>query len=91
LEGGVSATLDELTAQSLALPIGERAALAQRLWASLDRSDEVCDSNSEGELLETLKRRSFDMDRGTVAGLPHSEVMAAARKAVDACLLESRS
>ena len=89
-ERALTATLDELTEQLLSLPIDERATLAQRLWASLD-VDAPCAPNVDRELLDTLKRRNADMDRGAVQGRPHSEVMAAARKALDARLMESGS
>lgn len=87
----MAATLDELTQQILALPIDERAALAQRLWASLDTADPSSGPDADGELLEILKRRHAEMDSGVVVGRSHSEVMAAAREAVDARRLESRS
>ncbi|HUG91221.1 MAG TPA: antitoxin family protein [Planctomycetaceae bacterium] len=42
-----------------------------------------CVANVDRELLDTLKRRNEEMDSGAVQGRAHSEVMAAARKALD--------
>jgi putative addiction module component (TIGR02574 family) len=86
----LTATLDDLTQQLLSLPIDERATLAQRLWASLD-VDPSCAPKADRELVDTLKRRNADMDRGAVQGRSHSEVMAAARKSLHARLMESGS
>ena len=72
---------EQLTDAAMALPVSDRAALAQRLWASLN--DELpLDSNGEA-VEETALQRSVELSSGAVLGRDHAEVFAAARRAIE--------
>jgi putative addiction module component (TIGR02574 family) len=69
----------QLSNEALALPLAERVALAQTLWASLEEG--ITESDDRSLMAEVL-RRDEELNDGTVAGRTHAEVMAAARRAI---------
>jgi putative addiction module component (TIGR02574 family) len=69
----------QLSNEALALPLAERVALAQTLWASLEEG--ITESDDRSLMAEVL-RRDEELNAGTVAGRTHAEVMAAARRAI---------
>jgi putative addiction module component (TIGR02574 family) len=69
----------QLSNEAMALPLAERAVLAQQLWASLD--DGLSTPDEQSVMAEVL-RRDADLTSGTVSGRTHQEVMAAARRAI---------
>ena len=72
-------SLQQLSNEALALPLADRAALAQSLWASLDGTMTAPDDDS---LMAEALRRDAELTSGTVTGRTHAEVMAAARQAM---------
>ena len=72
-------SLQQLSNEALALPLTERAALAQTLWASLDHEMATPDDDS---IMAEVLRRDAELTSGTVTGRTHEEVMAAARRAI---------
>ena len=69
----------QLNREAMALPLAERATLAQALWASIDEGLSVADERSAtGDAL----RRDAELTAGTVTGRTHAEVMEAARHAI---------
>ena len=71
---------EQLTDAALALPVSDRAALAQRLWASLN--DELPLPSDGDAVEETALRRSEELSSEAVLGRDHAEVFAAARGAI---------
>jgi putative addiction module component (TIGR02574 family) len=69
----------QLSNAALALPIAERAVLAQTLWASIE---EASVESHDGSLIEEALRRDAELSIGSVTGRAHAEVMAAARRAI---------
>ena len=63
----------------MALPLAERATLAQALWASIDDGLPVTD---EPTAIADALRRDAEFSAGTVTGRTHAEVMEAARRAI---------
>jgi putative addiction module component (TIGR02574 family) len=69
--------LERLEAQALALTPGERAALAQRLLASLDKDAEI-----EEAWAEEVERRIAEVESGAVRVIPIAEALASVRAAL---------
>ncbi len=69
--------LEILEAEALKLAPGERAALAQRLLASLDEDAEI----EEAWAVE-VERRIADVESGTVQVIPIAEALARVRAAL---------
>jgi putative addiction module component (TIGR02574 family) len=69
--------LEILEAQALRLTPGERAALAQRLLASLDEDAEI-----EEAWAEEVERRIAEVESGAVQAIPIGEALAQARAAL---------
>jgi putative addiction module component (TIGR02574 family) len=67
----VAATLSDIEGQALSLPLAERAALAKRLLASLDETDEA---ENERIWVEEAERRYQEYLKGRVTSRPASEV-----------------
>ncbi len=63
----------------MALPLAERATLAQTLWASIDDGLPVADERSA---IADALRRDAELTAGTVTGRTHAEVMEAAWRAI---------
>ena len=69
--------LEILEAEALKLTSGERAALAQRLLASLDEDAEI-----ENEWADEVERRIADVESGAVQLIPIAEALAQVRAAL---------
>ncbi|MBA2674474.1 addiction module protein [Ramlibacter sp.] len=68
-----------ITQQALDLPLAERVAVAQALWASID------DQLAEVDVLDAVlvaRERDAAFDTGAVAGLSHEQVMQDARRRI---------
>ncbi len=70
----MSSTLQALEAAALLLLSGQRARLAERLIASLDRDPEV-----ETAWAEEIKRRIADLEAGLVDTIPAEQALEQAR------------
>lgn len=66
--------LEKLEAQALKLTLGERAALAQRLLASLDEDAEI-----EDAWAAEVERRIAEVESGAVQLIPIAEALAQVR------------
>ena len=73
-------SIDQLTAEALALPLEEREVLAHALLDSIGDQE---DFEIEPEYLKEILRRAEELDSGAVAELSHEEVMESARKALE--------
>ena len=71
--------LDEVEKQALALPEKDRAALAERLLASLDEGE---DEGVEEAWAVEAERRDRELQEGKVKGKPASEVINHARRSL---------
>jgi putative addiction module component (TIGR02574 family) len=69
--------LEILEAEALMLTLGERAALAQRLLASLDEGAEI-----EDAWAAEIERRIADVESGAVQVIPIAEALAQVRAAL---------
>jgi len=67
----------QLKSDLLALPISQRAFLAQELWGSLEQGFFGYD---ETDLLDEAERRNLEMADGKVVGRTHEEVMSSLRQ-----------
>jgi putative addiction module component (TIGR02574 family) len=72
----VISPVHELEAAALALPLEERARLAERLLSSLDENAE----DVEAAWVVEVRDRMAQFRSGTLTALPAEEVMADARK-----------
>ena len=70
----MSSSLHALEAAALLLPPEERAKLAERLIASLDRDPEIAAAWDE-----EIMRRIAELDAGRLESIPAEEVLAEAR------------
>ena len=70
---------NQLTAEAMALPLAEKAFLAQALWASID--SEQMDASERTYVREAVSR-DRELTAGTVRGINHQEAMSTARRAV---------
>ncbi len=75
-------TIDDLAETALGLPVDERAALAQRLWESLEGAPPLS-ADVEAEQIATARRRAEELQSGAVHGKPHDEVLRNARRAIE--------
>lgn len=69
--------LEKLEAEALKLGPGERAALAQRLLASLDHDREI-----EDAWAREVERRIAELESGAVQAIPIDEALARVRSAL---------
>ena len=69
--------LELLESEALKLTPGERAALAQRLLASLDEDAEIGDAWAT-----EIERRIAEVESGTVQAIPIAEALARVRAAL---------
>ncbi len=67
----------QLKSDLLALPISQRAFLAQELWGSLEAGFADVE---ESEVLLEAERRNLEMSAGQVTPRSHDEVMASLRR-----------
>ncbi len=72
-------SIDQLTAEAMALPPKERVALAHALLDSADAEEEI---ELDPAFRAELRRRCEELDSGKVKGIPHEEVMEAVRRAI---------
>ena len=75
-------TTRELTDQLIALPMAERAAVAQEVWESIDDETSTITHQADTEALVEARRRDDEMSRGDVPERLHEEVMKTARQSV---------
>jgi putative addiction module component (TIGR02574 family) len=73
----MSANLDDLTAQAMALSPQQRCELAERLWLSVEGQ-----IDEDEALFAEIARRDAEMESGTVKMYSHEEVMRKAREAL---------
>jgi putative addiction module component (TIGR02574 family) len=71
----MSTSLRDIEAAALELPEEERAQLAQRLYASLDRDPDI-----EAAWAAEIRRRVADLEAGLVETIPAEQVLAEARR-----------
>jgi putative addiction module component (TIGR02574 family) len=71
--------LKKMQDEALKLPARSRACLAERLIASLE---EVADPEAESEWLAEVERRSSELTRHQVKGIPANKVLKKARTAL---------
>ena len=69
------ASVQDIEAAALGLPLEERARLAQRLFASLDRDPDI-ESAWDAE----IRRRIADFEAGRIDSIPGEVVFAEARR-----------
>ena len=69
--------LEILESEALKLTLGERAALAQRLLASLDEDSEI-----EDAWAAEIERRIADVESGAIQVIPIAEALARVRAAL---------
>ena len=69
-------SIDQLTAEAMALPLEEREVLAQKLWESIDEQEEL---DLDPEYKRVVLRRLEELESGKVVGLSWEEVQASAR------------
>ena len=72
----MSTIVEELASRMLGLPASERAALAQKLLASLEKTEE---SDVENLWVQEAEKRYKRICEGEVAGKPGEEVLSDAR------------
>lgn len=74
---------ERLTQQLLALPLPERVALAQALWESIDKTEDLDAVEQERAAVDQARNRDADLASGTVVGRTHGQVMEAARRVLE--------
>lgn len=72
-------SVQQLTADAMALPISDRVSLAQKLWQSIDAG--LADTEKH-EALRVAVQRDQEFSADAVVGRTHDEVMQAARRAI---------
>ena len=75
-------SLEQVAEEVLSLPHESRAFLAERLLESLDEAENFPVSST---WLEEVKRRSREIDDGTVKCIPTNEVFASLEKELKEC------
>ena len=78
----MTSKLSEVAVQALSLSSDERALLAQKLWESLDESDQQPSAQDDEQAIADAKRRDSELTTRAVEGRSHEEVMEAARKSI---------
>lgn len=76
-------TAAELTSQILALPADQRAAIAQRVWESIEGEEFAISPQADAEALAVSQRRDDEMSNCEVSGRSHEEVIKNARRAIE--------
>jgi len=74
MENPMATTLEQIQAQAMKLSVEERAELADRLWTSLARQDEI-----DRAWAEEIERRVRQLDAGEVEAIPEETVIAELR------------
>ena len=75
-------TTAELTNQIMALPAAERAAIALKVWESIEDEHVAISPDSDAKAVDDALRRDHDMSQGKVPVRSHEEVMKNARRSV---------
>lgn len=73
----------QLTKEVMALPLAERAAMAQALWQSIDCRPGGAAAAAPTSAVEEAGNRDKELSSGQVIGRTHQQVMRAARKALE--------
>jgi putative addiction module component (TIGR02574 family) len=73
-------TVDEILAAAMALPAGDRAELANRLFESVDEADEI---EIDEELEQVIVDRLEAYDRGEVEAMDWEDVKAEIQESLD--------
>jgi hypothetical protein len=73
---------EQLTLEAMALPVGERIALAEALWRSIDDSPTGPVVEDEAEAVREAARRDLELTSGAAIGRSHQEVMDTAKRAL---------
>jgi putative addiction module component (TIGR02574 family) len=76
----MSANVEQLEREVLALPPEERARLTDKLWASLE--DSTCLQISR-EWMDEIERRCKEIDQGRVEMIPGEQVLREAQELLD--------
>jgi hypothetical protein len=72
-------SVQQLNREAMSLPLAERVALAQALWASINREFPAAE---EIDAIEEAVCRDAELSAGAVAGRPYEDVMETARRAI---------
>jgi hypothetical protein len=80
--GEASMTTADLTNQTMALPAAERAAIALKVWESIEDEHVAISPDSDAKAVEDALRRDHEMSHGEVPERSHEEVMKNARRLV---------
>jgi hypothetical protein len=70
---------DEVLQAAMTLPLFDRVALAQALWASIDQGVPSSD-REEQDAIAQARRRDAELSSGQAIGRSHEQVMDAARR-----------
>jgi putative addiction module component (TIGR02574 family) len=73
-------TLDQITADALALPIVDRIKLVQELWKSVDHGQADSD---EKIILNEVIQRQMELSQGKIAPIRHKNVMDSANSQLE--------
>ena len=75
-------TAAELANQIMALPAAERAAIAQRVWESIEDEQPFGLPKSDTEAIVSARVRDEEITRGDVSVRNHDDVMKNARRSI---------
>ncbi len=75
-------TVTELTDQILALPPAQRAAVAQKLWESLEEAPESISPEVDAQAVAIAVARDEELSRDEKMGRSHDAVMENARQSL---------
>jgi putative addiction module component (TIGR02574 family) len=73
----------EILREAMALPLGERVALAQTLWQSIEGQPSGNVSEEVAWAVAEADRRDGQLSSGQASGRTHEQVMRAARNAIE--------
>ena len=76
-------TASELANQIMALPAAERAAIAQRVWESIEDEQLFDLAKSDAEAIANARVRDEEISRGDVGVRSHDNVMKNARRSIE--------
>lgn len=76
-------TAAELANQVMALPAAERAALAQRVWESIEQDQLIVPPKLDSEAVASAHERDEEISRGDVSVRDHEDVMKSARRSIE--------
>ena len=73
-------SIEQIAAEALRLPPGERALLAESLWESLVDPFKIPAGTDDAEAVALATERDRQMDTGDVPPVSHEEMMARLRR-----------